>query len=350
MEHAFGGKGLSWRIALTCVALWAWSAAAHASTAVVVPPSIDVAASVDVVDGATAELTRVIRVHGFDVISSGQAAAAAEDAQQTGSFAKEHNPNDCRSATCATEYRRLFDAAFAVQMRLLGSGGKVGGVVITITESPTATFSASSVVHGGDVKGAIQAAYAAAREKHVRGEGPWLSVEGSPAGAVVYFDGLEYGSLPFERRYVEGGAHRVEVRKDGFITQGFQLEIPNRIDHEERLQVKLAPLAGAMPVAERRIDRTWDYVLGGLVMAAGGAHLAMGIQQRLKAGDCAERDDGGDCTSVYGSKSGTKENVLLGVGAAGVAAGAILIWAAPIGRVRLHADRQSASLSIGGGF
>ncbi|HEX6242942.1 MAG TPA: PEGA domain-containing protein, partial [Polyangiales bacterium] len=272
-----------------------------------------------------------------------------EDAQQSGSFSRDLNPNDCRSAECATEYRRLFDASFAVQMRLLGTGGKVRGVIITITESPTATFTANTMVEGADVKGAIQAAYSAAREKHLRGEGPWLSAEGSPAGAVVYLDGLEYGTVPFERRYVEGGSHRVDVRKDGYITQGFQVQIPNRIDHEERLQVKLALIGGA-PVVERRIDRTWDYVLGGLVMAAGGAHLAMGIQQKLKAGDCAEQDEAGECTRVYGSKSGTKENALLGFGAAGVAIGVILIGVAPIGRVRLQADRQSAALTFSGGF
>ena len=223
MDHGFGGRGVSWRVLVGCVVLWAWTAAARASTAVVVPPSVDLATSPDVVESATSELTRLLRVHGFDVISPGQAAAAAEDAQTTNSFSREHSPLDCRTPACATEYRRLFDASFAVHLRLMGSGGKVRSVTVAITESPTASFSANIMVQGGDMKGAIQQAYGEAREKHLRGEGPWLSVTGAPAGAVVYLDGLEYGTLPFERRYVEGGTHRAEVRKDGFITQGGDL-------------------------------------------------------------------------------------------------------------------------------
>ena len=316
----------------------------------VVPPTVDLATSPDVVESATSELSRLLRVHGFDVISPGQAAAAAEDAQTTNNFSRDHSPLDCRTPACATEYRRLFDASFAVHLRLLGSGGKVRSVTVTITESPTASFAASAMVQGADMKGAIQAAYGDAREKHLRGEGPWLSVSGEPVGAVVYLDGQEYGTLPFERRYVEGGTHRVEVRKDGFITQGRSLEIPARVDHEERLELKLAPLGGPAPVAERRIDRTWDYVLGGAVMAAGGAHLAMGIQQKLKEGDCLEQRDDGSCSRASGTEDGTREKVLLGVGAAGVALGAILIWVAPIGRFGLKADRHTAALTLRGGF
>jgi PEGA domain len=349
MEHGCGGRGVSWRIVVGCALLWTWTAAARASTAVVVPPSVDLATSPEVVEGATSELSRLLRVHGFDVISPGQAAAAAEDAQTTNSFSREHSPLDCRTPICATEYRRLFDASFAVHLRLLGSGGKVRTVTVTITESPTASFAASSMVEGADVKGAIQAAYGAAREKHLRGEGPWLSVSGTPAGAVVYLDGQEYGTLPFERRYVDGGTHRVEIRKDGFITQSMSVEIPARVDLEQRLAVKLAPL-GAAPVAERRIDRTWDYVLGAAVMAAGGVHLAMGIQQKLKEGDCSERNADGSCRLAYGTDDGLRENVLVGVGAAGVALGGILMWAAPIGRFGLKADQHSAAITLRGGF
>jgi hypothetical protein len=314
-----------------------------------VPPSVDLATSPDTVDTVTAELARLIRVHGFDVISPGQAAAAAEDAQQNGSFAKEHNPTDCRKPECATEYRRLFDASFAVQLRLLGTGGKVRSVTIVITESPTASFSASAMVHGADLKGAVQNAYTMAREKHVRGEGPWLSAVGTPQGAVVYLDGLEYGSVPFERRYVEGGSHRVEIRHDGFITQGYQLEIPARVDHEERLNVKLAPLH-ATPLVERPIDRTWDYVVGAALMAAGAAHLGVGIYQKSIEGRCLDSYDNGDCRRVRGTDSGLRENLLLGLGAGGIALGSVWMLAAPIGRLGVRADRNTAAVTLSGGF
>lgn len=340
---------MRWGVAIGCVLLFTWASSARASIAVVVPPTVDVATSPDNVDAAIAELTRMIRVHGFDVISPGQAEAAAEDAQASGSFASEQSPTDCRSAACATEYRRLLDASFAVQLRLVGTGGKIGGVTITITESPTASFSAMAIVQGGDLKGAIRSAYGTAREKHMRGEGPWLSAAGTPVGAVVYLDGQEYGSVPFERRYVEGGKHRVEVRHDGFITQGFQLEIPNAIDHEERLDVKLASLH-ATPLVERPLDRTWDYVVGAAFMAAGAVHLGMGIHQKVIAGACLKEYDNGHCRRERGTKSGLRENLLLGLGAGGIALGGIWMWAAPIGRLGVRADRNAASLTLSGGF
>jgi hypothetical protein len=308
-----------------------------------------VAASTEIVESATAELTRLIRVHGFDVISPSQAALVAEDAQQNGSFAKEHDPSACRTPACATEYRRLFDASFAVQLRLLGTGGKVSKVDVAITESPSASFGGSGMVQGTDIKGAVQAAYAAAREKHVRGEGPWLTASGSPTGAVVYLDGQEYGSVPFEHRYVEGGAHRIEIRHDGFITQGYQLEIPARADHEERLNVKLAPL-NATPLAERTVDRTWDYVVGAVLMAAGAVHLGMGIQQKLIEGECVETNASGACVRERGTESGLRENLLVGLGAGGVALGALWIGTAPIGHLSLRADRKTAALTLSGAF
>ncbi len=56
--------------------LFTWASSARASTAVVVLLIIDVATSPENVEAATAELTRLIRVHGFDVISPGQAEAS----------------------------------------------------------------------------------------------------------------------------------------------------------------------------------------------------------------------------------------------------------------------------------
>jgi hypothetical protein len=349
MEHGVGGTNMRWGVAIGCALLFTWGSSARASTAVVVPPTVDVATSPENVEAATAELTRLMRVQGFDVISPGQAEAAAEDAQASGSFARDQSPSDCRSAACATEYRRLFDASFAVQLRLVGSGGKIGGVTITITESPTASFAAMAIVQGGDLKGAIRGAYGTAREKHMRGEGPWLSAAGAPVGAVVYLDGQEYGTVPFERRYVEGGTHRVEVRHDGYISQGFQLEIPNAIDHEERLDVKLASLS-ATPVAERPLDRTWDYVVGAAFMAAGAVHLGMGIHQKSVAGDCVRENADGSCARERGTKTGLRENLLVGLGAGGIALGGIWMWAAPIGRLGMRADRNTASVTLSGGF
>jgi hypothetical protein len=320
---------------------------AHASTAVVVPPHVDPGIASEASEPELQELVRLIKAHGFDVISPGQAAAAAEDAQQSGSFPKHIHPDDCRDAECATEYRKLFDASVAVQLALTGQSGKVREVGVVISESASANFTGSASVQGGDLKGAVQAAYAAARDKQLRGEGPWLSVAGSPAGAQVYVDGAEYGSLPFERRHIEPGNHRLELRSDGFISQTLAIDVPARIDHEQRMEITLAPLHDS---AEPKLDRTWDYVVGGAFAVLGAVHLGMGVQQKLKAGDCSDTV-AGVCTARYGDDDGVaRENLLLGLGAASLAVGGAIIGGAPIARLRLNASRQTALLSVGGSF
>jgi hypothetical protein len=316
---------------------------------VVVPPSTDTGAALDTLEIAATELIRLIRVQGFDVISPGQASASAEDAQQSGNFPAHLNPLDCRSVECAIEYRRLFDASFAAQLLLSGATGKARTVTVTITEGANASFKSSAEIQGSDLKGAVSAAYASARDKYVRGEGPWLSIAGGPAGAIVLVDGQEYGSLPIERRYIGGGIHQVEVRAPGYSTEKFELNIPGRIDHEERREVALSALAGhgAKPA---KLDRTWDYVVGSALAAAGALHLGFGIYQALKSGDCAV-GDGTICTRRYGDNHSPKqENLLIGLGAAGIAAGAIWMGVGPIARLSVRADSRSAALSLSGAF
>jgi hypothetical protein len=329
----------------------AWVALAspvRANTAVVVPPSIDMTATADTLDVAATELMRLIRVQGFDVISPGQASAAAEDAQQSGNFPAHLNVLDCRSVECAIEYRRLFDASFATQLMLSGLSGKVRTVTITITESANVTFTGSATLQASDLKGAVQAAYGAARDKYVRGEGPWLTIQGGPAGALVFVDEQEYGALPLEHRYIGGGDHRVEVRAKGYAAQSFALKIPQRIDHEERLDVSLVALAGSKKAP--KLNRTWDYVLGGAIAAAGAAHLAVGAFQFSKRGECKESTPDG-CTLYFGDRDGkSQEKLLMGLGAAGVAVGALWMGIGPIARMTVRADARSAALTVQGAF
>jgi hypothetical protein len=332
--------------ALVWVALSIWAvhpATVQANTAVVVPPSVDMTAPADMLDTAATELIRLIRVQGFDVISPGQASAAAEDAQQSGTFPTQFNVLDCRSVECAIEYRRLFDASFAAQLFISGLSGKAGTVTVTITESEKVSFTGTATLQGGDLKAAVQTAYSAARDKYVRGEGPWLTIEGGPAGALVIVDEQEYGTLPIEHRYIAPGAHQVVVRAEGYTAQSSSLEIPATIDHEERLNVSLLALDDHN---KRKLDRTWDYVVGGLIAAVGATHLALGAYQFKQRGDCANAD----CTRVYGDSDGSQEKLLLGLGAAGVAAGALWMGIGPIARLSVRADTHAASLSLRGAF
>jgi hypothetical protein len=325
----------------------AMASVAQASPVVIVPPRAEDGIGGDVVERAVIELMRVIRAQGLDPISPGQSGVSAEEARESGSFPKSMNPTECLSTPCASEFRKLFDASFAVQLSLFAEGKRPGSVAVVITETPEAYFTASAEIEGGDVQAAVRAAYLAAREKHLRGAGPWLSVLGSPDGATVTVDDQEFGSLPIDRRHIAPGVHRVQVHRRGFAARNLTVEIPQDIDHDERLEVALVMLAGA---AEPRLDRTWDYALGGALAAAGAVHLVLGAYQMSKVGDCAEYEND-ECVEAYGDKQGVRqESLLLGLGAAGLAAGGLVMGLAPIGHLRLRAGKESAAIAVGGVF
>ena len=128
--------------------LWGMASVAHASPVVIVPPRADAGVGSDAVERAVSELMRVIRAQGLDPISPGQSGASAEEARDTGSFPKSMNPNECLSVECAIEFRKLFDAGFAVQLSLFA-------------ESRSADSSIQSAA--GQLVRASRSAYAVAR-------------------------------------------------------------------------------------------------------------------------------------------------------------------------------------------
>ncbi|MFM2418558.1 MAG: hypothetical protein RL385_3281 [Pseudomonadota bacterium] len=319
------------------------ASAAQAAAPVVVPPRDEPNMSDDALDVAVAELMRVLKVQGFDAISPGQAGPVAEQAQRAGQFPKDKDPFACVTPECAADYRQIFDAAFAVQLRLVREGGKVRQLGVVLTESPRVYFTGLAVVEGLDVRGAVRRALETARRKQADGEGPWLTVAGTPPGALVFVDGQEFGRVPLARRQIVGGSHVVEIRDQHHVAARYALVVPSEIDHEHILQVSLAPFGEAQP--EASLDKAWDWALGGTLFIAGAAHLVGGVVQQAKRGDCAERSDGA-CTLFYGDESGvSRERLLMGLGAAGMALGAAVAWFAPIGHLRLSAERGRAALS-----
>lgn len=332
------------------------AARARADVAVVVPPIQDV--SSELVEPAVEELTRLLKVHGFDVISAGQAGSAAEAEQERGGFPREHDPFSCITAQCADEYRKVFDATFAVQLTLTTRGARASAVSVVLTEGPGTFFTSSAPVEGRDIRGATRIAFASARKKQEEGAGPWLSVAGTPEGALVYVDEAEYGRVPFARRHIEPGSHRLQIRADAHAPEQRALEIPSDIDHVEQVEVALKPLVKAVAAAPRASSRlhrrrtVWDWALGGALAAAGAAHLAAGIYQKTIAGDCSDVEAStGRCVERYGDAHGPKrENMLIGFGAAGVALSAAVIVFGPVGWLQLRTQRDSAQLQLKGAF
>jgi hypothetical protein len=344
-----------WSLCLASCALLA--TAARADVAVLVPPRTDQGASGDVGEQSMEELTRLLRSQGFDVISAGQAGAAAEAEQQRGVFPRNYDPMFCITPECANEYRKLFDAPFSVQLSIASKNGRAASVSIVLTEAPRSFFSATALVEGKDVRSAVRSAFEAAREKQRDGAGPWLSVSGVPDGATVYVDNSEFGHVPFQKRRIDPGNHRVEIRADKYVSDVRTLNIAGEIDHVENLVVALKPVGESGYAAHesrhpRRFRRSaWDWALGGALIAVGGAHLIAGIYQKTRDGDCAEQADDGACVKVYGTGSGAaRDNLMIGLGAAGVAAGALVMGLGPIGTLGLRANGERALLELKGTF
>jgi hypothetical protein len=76
----------------------------------------------------------------------------------------------------------------------------------------------------------------------------------------------------------------------------------------------------------------------------------VGIYQKSIEGRCLDSYDNGDCRRVRGTDSGLRENLLLGLGAGGIALGSVWMLAAPIGRLGVRADRNTAAVTLSGGF
>lgn len=360
LRAAAPGTGLSPRllrfVRLLFLALLASVALpARADVAVMVPPRSQHDARAELLEQAIEELTRLLRVQGFDVISAGQASATAEGEQERGGFPTRFDPLYCVTPECANEYRRLFDAPFAVQLGL--PAARATSVSVVLTEGVHAYFTGTAPIEANDVRAAVRAAFESARDKQRDGVGPWVTVRGTPEGATVRVDGADYGKLPIEKRRIEPGARSLAIAAPHHAEERRTLVIPARIDHVESVEVHLRPLdARAALRAEAgsaggRIQRSlWDYALGGTLATVGVVHLIAGIYQKSVEGDCADRNPRG-CTERYGDGGGaSRANLLLGFGAVGIAAGAAVIGLGPIGRLQLRSGVDRAALELRGEF
>ena len=169
---------------------------------------------------------------------------------------------------------------------------------------------------------------------------------------MVYVDGAEYGRLPFAKRHIEAGVHRFEVRAEGHLPETRTLNVAGKVDHVELATVALKPLApvaghGAPARRRARYRSPWDWGLGGAIAAVGAVHLIAGAYQKAKSGDCV--DDRRPCTEFYESHP-TRENLLIGLGSAGLALGAAVIGFAPIGQLELRSGADHALLQFKGEF
>jgi hypothetical protein len=350
-------------LACSSSGVWWSGSVARADAAIMVPPDVDEPLeSPELVEEARAELMRLLRAQGFSPVSDGQAGPFAEADQQRADtqrgeqqrppFPKHYDPMHCITPECAEEYRKLFDGALALQFFIASHERRATSVTVVITENPKAFFKGKAPIEGRDVRAAVGVAFEAARAKQKEGPGPWLTVSGSPEGAMVYVDGKEYGALPFTKRHIDAGEHRFEVRADSYTSDLRTLTVEGDVEHIAKVQVdlvRLTPVAAGEAGKHRRTRRrsVWDWALGGTLAAVGAVHLISGVYQKTRAGDCV--DDSSPCSQRY-QPNHRRENLLIGLGASGVALGAFVIGLGPIGQLQVRSGSDRASLLLEGKF
>ena len=205
-----------------------------------------------------------------------------------------------------------------------GSGAAPARIAINLVRAPDAIGRGVAPIRAGDIARAVHAAYAQAELSLQLGASALLRVDSTPQGALVSLDGEPIGHAPLERR-APPGAHAVELSLDGFAGQEHRLELARGQVSELHATLARAELAGAS-AAGRASPLNW--IVGGALVVASIPALASSLATLARDGDCASTSaTQGLCTERV--HFGTRSGVLLGLGAAALAAGTWVLLAQP---------------------
>jgi hypothetical protein len=177
-------------------------------------------------------------------------------------------------------------------------------------------------------------------------EGPFLAVEGAPAGATVTLSDGQSGTLPALFR-VAPGTLTATVSADGRQTAAETVAVAMRPTAVARVAVDLAPDTATMaPEPPATVISSLNFLLAGALVVLAVPPLAAGIYAYATDGQCAEQV-GGACVSRVAA--GAQAGLWVGLGAAAAVAGiAIAVWR-PI-RVEARPAPGGASLRLAADF
>ena len=257
----------------------------------------------------------------------------------------------CTQVACAPALLKQLGAELAVALAVWqGEGGSE--VHVTIVDSSGSHFPGRALIAaGGDPAQSARSALLDAQSLRLLGPGPWVAVDGKPAGAAVWIDGRFAGSLPY-RAGLAPGDHTLEVRAEGHAAKQLDLRVPLEPTATTRVDVALpaqseaalAATAAAATAAEREqptavpadptIDTSppdeaprttqspWNFVLGGALAAAGGLLIVVDpVRVAIREGRCVDPE----CKQEY--RFGTKTALKLVAGITLIGSGlTVLIW------------------------
>lgn len=192
-----------------------------------------------------------------------------------------------------------------------------------------------------------------------------LAVETTPPGARVEIDDVDRGATPVEVVLVPG-RHRVEIRKEGFLTAREEVLLEPGRDQSLSRALSIVPPATQPPsVAAPAVvaaapapapDRTWAWVgfgAGAVGVGVGAAFTALAMDS-VNEEEVLRNQAGVDPSEVREARDEARDRATLayvgyGVGIAGLATGAILFLLsedqAPPPSVQVGTDGQQLVVS-----
>ncbi len=172
--------------------------------------------------------------------------------------------------------------------------------------------------------------------------------EGTPVGAAVRIHGGTIESLPARFR-LSAGTHHATVTSPGFVAEEREFEV--QLGEPELLRVDLArSVGGALPdpiaPPTPNSESAWpSYVLGGVLVATGGALLVSPIRTAIHSGECEDCSGPDIAQTSFGGRS-----IALTVVGAAATLGGVLMLAGRWWTVGGAADTRGMSVQLRGSF
>lgn len=246
----------------------------------------------------------------------------------------------CRGGACAERYREAAGAVAAIVVRVVRVGEGVGPATsfqLGIQPSPGIEYTKGALLADGPIHELAVKALREAFREYRQGPGPWLEVTGGPEGASIFVDEREVGTLP-RTLAVPIGSHRIRVEARTFAPMTKVVSFDTATDRkrlEFRLEperLSLTPSTGLGSTSDVRADSgsrnrstlwsdPWFYI-GSASAVTGGVLIGLSAPNKIRSGECEERDPAGACDKIRRFGPGSK--AMLGVGVSVATAGLLL--------------------------
>lgn len=256
---------------------------------------------------------------------------------------------ECNALDCGSAVVRSLGVDFAVLVTVWAPAGTPTSVVVTFIGKDDSAAGDAPV--DGDVTRAALSALATARQRWQTSQMGFLQVRTTPPGAAIEVDGRVVGTSPL-RHLTMAGERRVRLHLEGYepvertVRVAPTQEHPVEVTLVEAIDLEPDPVPEPVTTTEPHFA---NWILGGALIAGGAAALVSPIHTLATEGECSESGGlpNGWCRSHV--SFGVQSGILLGVGAAALVGGVIILIAQPI-QVTTVVTPDSAGLRLSGTF